>query len=144
MLTRCRTCGVRKSAQVYDRTYADAFQPLVLAPMTALLAELAEDRCAQECAVGTERVALPLVARGVSVEGIELSPHKVDRLRAKSGGESVTVTIGDMTSTRVPGTFNLVYLVAKSIMNVTTQDEQVAVFVNAARHLRPVGRFSSR
>jgi SAM-dependent methyltransferase len=46
-----------------------------------------------------------------------------------------------MTTTRVPGEFALVYLVANTIMNVTTQDEQLAVFANAAAHLRPGGRF---
>jgi hypothetical protein len=51
------------------------------------------------------------------------------------------VTIGDMTSTRVPGSFTLVYLVANTIMNVTAQDEQVAVFANAAAHLEAGGCF---
>lgn len=64
-----------------------------------------------------------------------------DRLRAKPGADAVAVTIGDMTTTRVPGTFTLVYLVANTIMNVTTQDEQVSVFANAAAHLRPGGCF---
>ena len=41
----------------------------------------------------------------------------------------------------VPGPFRLVYLVANSIMNVTTQDEQIAVFANAAAHLEPGGSF---
>ncbi len=46
-----------------------------------------------------------------------------------------------MTTTRVPGTFSLVYLVANTIMNVTTQDEQMAVFANASAHLEPEGCF---
>ena len=51
------------------------------------------------------------------------------------------MTIGDMTSDRVEGSFRLVYLVFNTIMNVTTQDEQVAVFANAAAHLEPGGCF---
>ena len=35
---------------------------------------------------------------------------------------------GRHAATRVPGRFKLVYLVANTIMNVTTQDEQIAVF----------------
>ena len=77
----------------------------------------------------------------MSVEGIELSPHMVEQMRGKSGAEVVRVTVGDMTSTRVPGAFRLVYLVANTIMNVTTQEEQVAVFANAAAHLPIGGRF---
>jgi hypothetical protein len=51
------------------------------------------------------------------------------------------VEIGDFASTRVPGTFSLVYLVFNTIMNLTTQDAQVACFRNAAAHLAPGGRF---
>ena len=62
--------------------------------------------------------------------------------RAKPGAEAVPVTIGDMTTTRVPGApFTLVYLVANTIMNVTTQDAQLAVFANAAAQLAPGGCF---
>jgi SAM-dependent methyltransferase len=75
------------------------------------------------------------------VHGIELSPPMVDQLRAKPGADAVPVTIGDMASTRVPGAFTLVYLVFNTIMNVTTQPEQVAVFANAAAHLEPGGCF---
>ncbi len=128
-------------AGVYDRVYAAKFDPLVLDPMTGLLARLARGGPALEFAVGTGRVALPLAARGLAVHGIELSPHMAGQLRGKSGAESVPVTIGDMTTTRVPGAFRLVYLVASTIMNVTTQVEQLAVFANAAAHLEPGGCF---
>ena len=43
--------------------------------------------------------------------GIDLSPDMVAQLRAKEGGESIDVAIGDFTSTRVDGGFRLVYLV---------------------------------
>ena len=129
-------------ADVYDETSASMFDPAVLDPTVALLAELADGGPALELAVGTGRVALPLRARGVPVHGIELSPHMADRLRAKPGGDAVPVTIGDMSTTRVAGPpFRLVYLVWNAIMNVTTLDEQVAVFANAAAHLEPGGRF---
>jgi SAM-dependent methyltransferase len=129
-------------AEVYDKTYAAKFEAPVLDPIVDLLAELAQGGPALEFAVGTGRVALPLSARGIAVHGIELSTHMARRLRAKTGAETVPVTIGDMTSTRVPGTFRLVYLVANTIMNVTTQDDQLAVFANAAAHLEPGGVFA--
>jgi SAM-dependent methyltransferase len=128
-------------ADVYDETYSAKADPAVVGPIVDLLAGLAGDGAALELAVGTGRVALPLSARGVRVSGIELSPHMVGRLAAKPGAEAVPVAVGDMTTTRVPGAFSLVYLVANTIMNVTTQDEQVAVFANAAAHLGPGGRF---
>jgi SAM-dependent methyltransferase len=77
----------------------------------------------------------------VPVSGIELSRAMAARVAGKPGGDAVDVTIGDMTTTRVPGEFSLVYLVFNTISNVTTQDGQVDVFVNAAAHLRPGGLF---
>jgi SAM-dependent methyltransferase len=128
-------------AEVYDETYSAKFEPSVLAPTVELLARLAGGGPALEFAVGTGRVALPLSARGIAVQGIELAPAMVKQLRAKPGADAVLVTIGDMTTTRIGGSFRLVYLVANTIMNVTTQDEQVQVFANAAAHLEPGGCF---
>jgi ubiquinone/menaquinone biosynthesis C-methylase UbiE len=128
-------------AAVYDDVYAQEAEPSVVEPVTRVLAELAGSGAALELAVGTGRIALALSARGIAVTGIELSPHMAGRLRAKPGADAVRVIVGDMTTTRAKGSFTLVYLVANSIMNVTAQDEQVAVFGNAAAHLGPDGRF---
>ena len=75
------------------------------------------------------------------VHGIDLSAAMVDQLSGKPGAERVGVTIGDFATTRVEGTFRLVYLVFNTIMNLTTQDDQVACFCNAAAHLEPGGCF---
>ncbi len=128
-------------AQVYDMTYAALAAPSFVDPMVDLLAELAGEGPVLELAVGTGRVALPLSERGVPVHGLELSPHMVEQLRGKPGADAVHVVIGDMTETRVPGSFRTVYLVASSIMNVTTQEDQIAVLSNAAAHLAPGGCF---
>ncbi len=131
----------RDIAEVYDSTYADLAHPSVVDPMVDLLAQLAGDGEVLEFAIGTGRIALPLSSRGIAVQGIELSPDMVEQLRAKPGADAVRVTIGDMTTTRLPDSFALVYLVANSIMNVTTQEEQLAVLSNAAAHLLPGGHF---
>jgi SAM-dependent methyltransferase len=131
----------RELAEVYDRVYASESEPAMLEPVLDILSDLAMGGGALEFAVGTGRVALPLSARGVPVRGLELSPHMVDQLLAKPGADIVPVTTGDMITTRVPGTYRLVYLVANTLMNVTTQDEQLAVFENAAAHLEAGGCF---
>jgi SAM-dependent methyltransferase len=131
----------REIAEVYDKVHAAKFAPSVLGPMVDLLADLAKGGRVLEFAVGTGRVALPLSARAGRVDGVELSPHMVQQLRAKPGSGAVPVTVGDMTKTRIPGRFQLVYLVANTFMNVTTQEDQVAVFANAAAHLEPGGCF---
>jgi SAM-dependent methyltransferase len=125
----------------YDEGSAEMFDPEVLGPTVDLLAELAGDGAALELAVGTGRVALPLAARGVPVSGIELSAAMAERLRAKDDEQRIEVTLGDMATTRVDGRFRLVYLVYNTIGNLTTQDEQVACFANAAAHLAPGGCF---
>jgi SAM-dependent methyltransferase len=94
---------------------------------------------ALELAIGTGRVAVPLAERGVRVAGIELSADMVAQLQRKT--DRIPVAVGDMTSTRVEGTFSLVYLVFNSINNVTTQEGQVEVFATAAAHLEPGGCF---
>jgi SAM-dependent methyltransferase len=128
-----------ETAERYDDSSAFMFAPEVLEPAVDFLADLAGEGPALELAVGTGRVAIPLVERGVPVTGIELSEPMVDQLRKKSA--DVPVTIGDMATTTVPGEFSLVYVVWNSIGNLRTQEEQVACFRNAARHLAPGGRF---
>jgi SAM-dependent methyltransferase len=107
----------------------------------AFLARLARQRDALEFAIGTGRVALPLVAAGVQVDGIEQSRHMVDRMREKPGGKDVRVVIGDMAATTMGREYGLVYLVYNTIGNLLTQDDQVRCFQNAARHLTDDGVF---
>jgi SAM-dependent methyltransferase len=128
-------------AAAYDEESEAMFAPDVLGPTVELLAELAGGGAALEFAIGTGRVALPLAARGVAVSGIELSTAMADRLRAKAGAGRISVTIGDMATTRLTGRFELVYLVFNTIGNLITQAEQVACFANAAAHLQPGGHF---
>jgi SAM-dependent methyltransferase len=128
-------------AEKYDDPSEDMFQPSVVEATADVLAELAGTGRALELGIGTGRIALPLTRRGVPVAGIDLSRAMVKRLRAKPGGEAIEVTIGDFATTRVEGSFSLVYLVFNTIMNVTTQEAQVACFRNAAAHLVPGGCF---
>jgi len=125
----------------YDDTYDYQNDPAVVGPVVDLVAELAGDGRALELGVGTGRIALPLAQRGVSVHGIELSRAMADRLRAKPGADAVGVTIGDMSTTRVEGSFRLAYIVVNTIMNLTSQEAQVACFRNVAAHLEPGGCF---
>jgi SAM-dependent methyltransferase len=128
-------------AATYDESAADMFRPEAVQPAVDVLAELAGDRPALELGIGTGRIALPLAGRGIPVHGIDMSRAMVARLRAKPGGDVVGVTIGDFSTTRVAGTFAIVYLVFNTINNLTTQDAQVACFRNAAAHLEPGGCF---
>ena len=125
----------------YDTSSGSMFDADVLGPTVDVLAELAGRGAALEFAVGTGRVALPLADRGVPVSGIELSTAMAAQLLAKDRAQRIKVTIGDMATTRVDGSFGLVYLVFNTIGNLTTQDQQVACFANAAAHLDAGGFF---
>jgi SAM-dependent methyltransferase len=124
----------------YDADEADMFEAAMLQPAVAFLAERAGGG-ALEFGIGTGRLALPLAERGVTVHGIDLSEAMVSRLRAKPGGGEIPVALGDFTTARVDRRFSLVYLVFNTIMNLTSQDDQVACFANAAAHLEPHGHF---
>ena len=132
--------GERVAAR-YDEGRGIEYHPDEIARTVHLLASLAGHGPVLELAVGTGRIAAPLAARGFDVHGIELSRAMAARIVGKPGSERIAVTIGDMTTTRVPGGFTLAYLVFNTINNVTTQEGQVTVFANAAEHLQPGGRF---
>jgi hypothetical protein len=124
----------------YDE--GEASDPSVVGPTVELLAQLAGDGRAVEFAIGTGRIALPLAARGIPVAGMDTSEAMLARLRAKPGAEQIENVLGDMRTTRLPGAFRIAYLVFNTINNVTTQDGQVACFVNAAAHLEDGGCFA--
>jgi SAM-dependent methyltransferase len=128
-------------ARWYDEFVGEMFDPGVVDPVVDFLVEIAGSGRALELGIGTGRIALPLAERGVPVHGIELSRAMAARLRAKPGGDSIGVTIGDFATTTVDGSFSVAYLVFNTIMNLTTQEAQVACFRNVAAHLEPRGCF---
>jgi predicted TPR repeat methyltransferase len=128
-------------AERFDERYAHLADPAVVDPIVAFVADLAGAGAPLELGIGTGRIALPLAQRVVRVHGIDLSEAMVARLRAKPGAEQVGVTVGDFATTTVEGRFSVAYVVARTIMNLTTQDEQVACCRNAAAHLEPNGCF---
>jgi SAM-dependent methyltransferase len=111
------------------------------APAVEFLVPLAAGGPVLELAIGTGRVALPLAAAGVAVEGIEASAEMVAVLRGKPGGAAVPVTVGDMAEVGVPGPYTMVYLVFNTLFNLTVPGRQEECFRNVARVLAPGGAF---
>ena len=129
-------------AEHYDEVIGDWGDAAVVGATVDFLAELAgEGGAALELGIGTGRIALPLAARGVAVDGIDLSPDMVAQLRAKPRGDDIPVTLGDFSSTRVGDGFSLAYVVFNTINNLTTQEAQLACFENVAAQLAPSGCF---
>ncbi len=126
-----------ESAEVYDVMDHREDTPATV----AFLQSLAGSGPALELAIGTGRVALPLAARGIRVDGVDFSPAMVAKLRAKPGGDALTVTMGDFAAVPVEGAYRLIYVVFNTLFNLLTQDEQVRCFENVAAHLTEDGVF---
>ncbi|HZN16548.1 MAG TPA: class I SAM-dependent methyltransferase [Acidimicrobiales bacterium] len=94
---------------------------------------------ALEFAVGTGRFAIPLIERGIRVDGIDSSEAMATQLRERV--PRARVEIGDMASVDMGRTYPLVFLVATSLFLLLEQDDQVRCFENAARHLTKRGQF---
>lgn len=124
------------AAEIYD---ADARGDEL--STVAFLAELARGGPALELAIGTGRIALPLTARGVRVDGVDLSPAMVAKLRAKPGGRHLSITMGDFADVPVDGAYRLIFIVFNTLFNLLTQDDQVRCFENVASHLTDDGLF---
>ncbi len=128
-------------AQHYEILWPELFDPDVVGPTIDFLADLAGTGAALEFGIGTGRIALPLRQRGVRVQGIELSQAMITRLQSQGGTTKIGVTPGDFATATVDGTFTLVYLLRNTITNLTSQEEQVECFRNAARHRQSGGSF---
>ena len=96
---------------------------------------------ALELGIGTGRIALPLAARGIRVDGIDLSQAMADQLRTKPGGDQLSVTIGDFADVPVSDSYRLIYVVFNTLFNLSTQEDQVRCFENVAAHLTRDGAF---
>ena len=128
-------------AATYDVNEAEMFDPAVVDPVLDVLSGLAAGKPALEFGIGTGRIAVPLAFRGVPVHGIDISNAMMEKIKAKPAGDKIKVTTGDFSHTQVDGSFGVVYLVFNTIMNLTSQAEQVACFQNAADHLDAGGYF---
>lgn len=126
-----------ESAENYDATSQRGDE----AETVVLLEHLAQGGPALELAIGTGRIALPLAARGIRVDGIDLSPNMVAKLRTKPGGDQLSVTMGDFADVGVPGRYRLIFVVFNTLFNLLTQEDQVRCFENVAAHLDDDGSF---
>lgn len=125
-------------ADIYD----DLYEGILDTESTVeYLAKLAGNGPVLELAVGTGRVALPLAERGIEVHGIDSSEAMVQRLRAKPGGDSIQVTMGDFAQVGVKGRYSLIFVVFNTLFALASQDQQVRCFQNVAQHLEDEGYF---
>lgn len=109
--------------------------------IVAVLCDPAGDGPALELAVGDGRIAIPLAETGIEVDGIDISPNGPEQIRAHPRGGTVNASVADMSDFTLGRTYSLVYCVANSLFNVTTQEGQLSCFERVAEHLAPGGVF---
>ena len=131
-------------AEVYDEMYPVRAN---VRPTVDALAQLAGHGPALELGIGTGRIALPLAERGIEVHGIDASEAIVARMRAKSGGDAIPVTIADFSQFSIgddsqPQKFSLVYVVFNTLFQATSQESQVRCFRSVSAHLKDDGVFA--
>ena len=131
-------------ATTYGQSIAgvyDNWHPGVRPEQVELLCHLAGDGPVLELGIGTGRVALPLVSRGLQVHGIDSSEAMLAALQAKPGGEQVAVTVGDFADFDLADRFSLVFVVFNTLFALPDQEAQLACFAAVSRHLLPGSRF---
>jgi SAM-dependent methyltransferase len=128
-------------AGIYDQWVEDAGIGSGTDDAVAFIAELAGTGPALELGIGTGRIALPLIERGVEVHGVDASEEMVAKLRSKPGGADIPVTMGDFAGVPVQADYRLIYIPFNTFFGLLTQEDQVRCFRSAAEHLTPDGAF---
>lgn len=123
-------------APVYDRLYADRED---VATIVKFVGARAEPKSVLELGVGTGRLAIPLSASGLTVQGIDNSPAMLDLLRSKPGGSAITAHLGDMAQPSMTGTFGCVLTAFSTIYLLRDQAAQLRCLGSAADRLAHSG-----
>ena len=123
-------------AEIYDELHTSYDAAAV-----STLTQLAGNGRVLELGIGTGRIALPLAKAGLEVHGIDASAAMISKLRAKPGGDSIAVTLGDFADVKVDGEFSLIFVVFNTFFVLRSQEEQVRCFRNVAKRLGKDGVF---
>ena len=125
-------------AGVYDRIYGGRFDPETAVTMLAETAGTGGRLL--ELGIGTGRLAIPLLHRGVQVEGIEASPAMIDHLRARPGGSLIQVFRADLAEFELPHRdFDVAVCAVSTFFMLPSRAAQESCLAATARHLRPGG-----
>ncbi len=131
--------GAATFGELYADEYDERHDPGTTDAAVALLTDIADGRRTLELAVGTGRVALPMLHAGVDIEGIDASPEMLAKLKDKAGRDKMTVLVANMADFDLDRSFEFVFLVFNTFYNLTSQEAQINCIKSAADHLDPGG-----
>ena len=103
-------------AEIYDQFY-EQFDPACI----DLLFEFAAGGQALELGIGTGRIALPLVAKGVKIQGIDASEAMLAKFRAKPSNADIEVTRSSFEDFQIAERFKLIYVVFNTFFALLSQ-----------------------
>ncbi len=132
----------RSFAEVYDSWYpADSATDSAVGRISTLAGDNGR---VLELGVGTGRLAIPLVALGHRVIGMDASPEMLAALDAKSRAAGTTDLVGVPGDVGDPadwpeGEFEVIVAAFNLIFNLADEATQMSAFGAAAGHLRPGG-----
>jgi SAM-dependent methyltransferase len=125
-----------RHAPVYDQIYGARFGPQAA---VSTLAAAGRDGGVLELGAGTGRLAIPLAARGIRVDGIEASQAMIGQLRSRPGSSAVGIIIADLAGFDLPYQDYTAAVCAVSTLFMLPHPAQQSCIRAAARHLRPGG-----
>lgn len=128
----------------YGQSIADKYDslfPHIDPILIDRLYELSAGGKVLELGIGTGRVALPLLEKGVEVHGIDASPAMVEKLQLKAKDRKIPVKMGTFAEFEMEETYDLVFVVFNTFFGLLTQREQISCFKCVARALKPNGKF---
>ena len=94
-----------------------------------------------DVACGTGRIMLPCLKAGLDVDGVDLFPSMLTRLREKAAamGFNPTLHQADMASFRLPRRYALIMIPFNAFVHNLTTDDQLATLRTCRDHLQPGG-----
>jgi SAM-dependent methyltransferase len=122
-----------------DFTSAYAYDPWIAAIEQRALAVGLRGTRALDLACGTGKSTLPLLARGYSVVGCDISEGMIREARRKLPALADSFSVADMRDLPDLGEFDLVLCLDDAINYLLSDDELEAAFAGVARVLAPEG-----
>lgn len=135
--------GYDRLAPFYDRFTADyAYEPWIDAIEARAIRLGLRGRRALDLACGTGKSTLPLLERGYSVRGCDISEGMIAEARRKRPEIAEAFTVADMRDLPDLGRFDFVLCLDDAVNYLLSDRELEATFAGVARLLAPGGVFA--